>query len=46
MLDGVEVRRLWGPLHDMNLVLFEAPFGLFAGMLGVIILLKEDFSRG
>ena len=42
MLDGVEVRRLWGPLHDLNFVLFEAPFGLLAGVLGVVVLLEGD----
>lgn len=36
MLDGIEVRGLRRPLHDLNFVLLEALFGLFTGVLGVV----------
>lgn len=42
MLDGVEVWGLCRPLQDLNLVLLEASFGLFAGVLGVVVLLEND----
>ena len=42
MFNGIEVWRLWGPLHDFDFVLFEAPFGLLTGVLGVIVLLEND----
>ena len=45
MLNGVEVRRLWRPLHDIDFVLFEAACGLFAGMLGIIVLLEYNVIR-
>ncbi len=42
MLNGVEIWRLRGPVHDLYLVLFEAPFGVFASMFGVLVLLEGD----
>lgn len=42
MLNRIEVQGLHRPLHDLNLVLLEALFGLFAGVLGVIVLLEDD----
>ena len=45
VLNGIEVWRLCWPWQNLNVVVFEPLFGLFAGMLGVIVLL-EDSVRG
>ena len=42
MLNRVEIWGLGGPVHDLNLVIFEPRCGFFALMFEVIILLKED----
>ena len=42
MFNGIEVWRLWGPLHDFDFVLFEALFGFLTGVLRVIVLLEND----
>src|ERR1700742_1446447 len=42
VLNGIKVRRLSWPLHDIDSVVLEPGFGLFAGVLGIIILLKDD----
>ena len=42
MLNGIKIRRLSWPLHDLDSVVLEPGFGLFAGMIRVIILLEDD----
>ena len=42
MLNGIKVRGLSWPLHNLNSVILEPGFGLFAGVFRVIILLKDD----
>jgi hypothetical protein len=42
MLNGIEVWRLSWPIHNMNSMVFIPGFGLFAGVLGVIILLEDN----
>src|SRR5258708_29672452 len=41
MLNGIEIKGLWGPHHDLKSMVFQPGFGLFASMLGVIILLED-----
>ena len=45
MFNGIEVRRLCRPLHDSHLMLFKPVLGFLAGVLGVIVLLKNDVLR-
>ena len=42
VLSGIEVWRLCWPWHEPDLVAFGPLLGLFAGMLGVIVLLEYD----
>lgn len=39
---GLRSGGLRRPLHDLNFVLLEALFGLFTGVLGVVVLLEDD----
>jgi hypothetical protein len=42
MLNGIKVWRLSWPIHNINSMVFKPGFGLFAGVLGVIILLEDN----
>ena len=45
MFNGIEVRRLCWPNHSSKILLSQLLFNLFASILGVIVLLKDDVSR-
>src|SRR6266853_2815113 len=42
MLNKIEVRGLSWPVHNLDSVVLEPGFGLFASVFRVIILLKDD----
>jgi hypothetical protein len=42
MLNGIKVRGLSWPLYNLDSVVLEPGFGLFAGVFRVIILLEDD----
>jgi len=42
MLNRIEVWGLSWPVHDLDSMVLEPGFGLFAGMFRVIILLEDD----
>jgi hypothetical protein len=42
MLNRIEVWGLSWPVHDLNSIVLEQGFGLFASMFRVIILLEDD----
>ena len=42
MLNRIEVRGLSWPVHNLDSVVLEPGFGLFASVFRVIILLKDD----
>ena len=46
MFYWVEIWGLRGPFHDCESMVIEPSFGLFAGVLWVIVLLEKDIGWG
>ena len=46
MFNWIEVWGLCWPVKNSEMVILELVGCHFAGMLGVIVLLKDDFNRG